>query len=381
PFYLIPVTEQLKGWADALIADYEKGNEHEDEWLEFCYYYDHYGAEHSDKQNGDGETCKVDVDYTKGLTLYNAYDAFEKNDPELENSETYNSDTQRNKALINFPLQLTQNGTYYRFKAKQTGVYQIRSYTKGCSPTTSSSADNTDSYVTPEPKLLTYDAKGNFLNITEGVLDHDAFKGVDYEGFNEYVTLNADEEIYLYLCTASGTKSYYDFEITYLGETAERMLVCSTGGGAWTYYEEQGKTIWTYLGINVMYDDLTDCYYAVGSDGKIDKSQPVYIDMLYSSYFMCNISKYSFATLKYMIEDYAFEDYLHHGEDYQPVMEEALGKSTEGKQEGDALYGLVPASREIVDIINKFINQNVDGGRGEGNGWLAFAVYNAKMGK
>lgn len=381
PFYLIPVTEQLKGWADALIADFEKGNEHGNEWLEFCYYYDHYGAEHDDKTNGDGETCKVDVDYTKGLTIYNAYEAFEKNDPALANSETYNSATQRNKAIINFPLQLAHNGTYYRFKANAAGVYQIRSYTKGCSPSASASSDNTDSYVTPDPELIVYDTKGEFISISGEVLDHDSFKDVTYEGFNDYINLNAGEEVLLYLGTTSGTKSYYDFEITYLGETYQKMLVCSTGGGAWTYYEEQGKTIWTYLGINVMYDDLTDCYYAVGRDGKIDKDQPVYIDMLYSSYFMCNISKYYFATLKEMIEDYAFEDYMHHGEDYQPVMEEALGAATEGKQEGDELYGLVPASREIVNILNMFINQNVEGGRGEGNGWLAFAVYNAKIGK
>ncbi|MCM1438309.1 MAG: TlpA family protein disulfide reductase [Roseburia sp.] len=381
PFYLIPVTENLKGWAEALIADFEKGNQHSDEWLEFCYYYDHYGAKHDDKTDGDGLTCKVDEDYTRGVTKYNAYYAYEKDDPELENSETYNAATKRNRAIINFPLQLVQNGTYYRFTAKEAGVYQIRSYTEGCSPSTEATADNTEQYVAPEPKILIYDNAGNFLKIAEEVLDHDAYKGVEYEGFNTYITLEAGQELFLYLGTTSATKSYYDFEISYLGETYRKMMVASTGGGSWTYYEEQGATIWTYLGIDVLYDDLTDCYYAVGADGKIDKDQPVYIDMLYSSFFRCNIEKYVLATLKAMIEDEAFENYMYHGEDYQPIMNEALGKSTDGKEVGDALYGLVPASKDIVDTLNLFINQNVDGGMGEGNGWLAFAVYNAKLGK
>ncbi len=381
PFYLIPVTEQLKGWADALINDFEKGNAHDNEWLEFCYYFDHYGAEHDDAANGDGDTCKVDVDYTRGLTKYNAYEAFEKNDAELANSEMYNQTTQRNKAVIDFPLQLAHNGTYYKFKAGEAGVYQIRSYTKGCSPSANATADNTDSYVVPDPKILVYNKEGDLISLTSEALDHDAYKGVEYEGFSDYIALDENEEVYLYLCTTSGTKSYYDFEISYLGESFNKMLICSTGGGVWTYIDNVEPIVWTYIGIDVMYDDLTNCYYAVGKDGKIDKNQPVYIDMLYSSFFRCNIEKYILATLKYMIEDYAFEEYIHHGEDYQPIMEEALGKSTEGKQEGDDLYGLVPATREIVDILNMFINQNVDGGMGEGNGWLAFAVYDAKMGK
>ena len=49
------------------------------------------------------------------------------------------------------------------------------------------------------------------------------------------------------------------------------------------------------------------------------------------------------------------------------------------KDKNDPLYGLIPANGEIVSILNAFIERNA-GGMGEGNGWLAFAVYNAKMG-
>lgn len=379
PSYLIPVTEQLKSWADALVADYEKGAQHENEWLEFCYYYDHYGVAHDDENKGDELTCKVDVDYTSGLTRYNAYEAFEKSDPALADSETYNKDTGRNKATINFPLKIPHNGTYYKFKADKAGVYQIRSYTENCSPTTENTAENIDSYVTADPKMLIYDKNGKFITITEDALDHDSFKNEVYEGFNTYLPMEEGEEVYLYLCTTSSTKSFYDFEITYHEAPFEKMLVCSTGGGIWTWIELEGeKILYTYVGIDVMYDELSGTYCAV-KDGKPDPEQPVYIDMLYSSFFTCKLTKYYFAKLQYMIQDNAFRDNMYMGGRYQATMNKLLGEAKD-KPETDETYGLVPATQEVVDIINQFIQENADGGKGEGNGWLAFAVYKAKIG-
>lgn len=378
PYYLIPVTEPLKEWAEAVINDYEKGAPTENEWLEFCYYYAHYGVEHDDPDKGDNQSCKVDVDYTRGLTTYNAYTAYEKGDSHLsdENLETLGTNG-RNKAWINYPLQLTHNGTYYRFTATKSGVYQIRSYTKGCSPTTTSTADNADSYVTAEPALTLYNGNGEYIRTVDEVFDHDAFKTEIYEGFNTYVAMEEGEEIILYLETTQGTKSYYDFEITYHESPYEKMMVCSRGGGAWTWVEmANGSTLFTYIGIKVMYDETTDCYYAV-KDGKADHDQPVYIDMYYSSYFMCEIKDYYFATLQYMIEDGAFNN-LRFGATRQATMEKLLGTAL-NKPKDDPLYGLVPATSEVVEIINQYIDEH-GGGRGDGNGWLAFAVYNAKLG-
>lgn len=389
PYYLIPVTEQLKAWADALIADYEKGAQHENEWLEFCYYYDHYGVEHDDKNKGDKLTCKVDVDYTSGLTKYNAYTAYEKS--ELANmsaeekaaldEKTYNKNTGRNKATINFPLNLAHNGTYYKFKAEKAGVYQIRSYTKGCSPTTLSTAENTDSFVAPDPGLTIYDGNGVYKRSINGVLDHDAFKNVAYEGFNTYIPMEAGEEVYLYLETTASTKSYYDFEIIYNEGPLEKMMVCSTGGGAWTWIElEDEKIMYTYIGTEIMYDELSGTYCAV-KDGKPDPEQPVYIDMVYSSFFMCDIDKYWCATLEYIIRDNAFRDHMYMGAKYQATMNRLLGESKD-KPVTDETYGLVPATEEVVDILNRFINENDSTvrNRNDGNGWLQFAVYKAKIG-
>ncbi len=380
PYYLIPVTDPLKEWADALIADCEGGAQHPDEWLEFCFYYDHYGPEH-DAEGGDGATCNVDVDYTKGLTKYNAYTAYLKGDPHLsdENLDTLGKEG-RNKAIINFPLQLVQNGSYYKFKASEAGVYQIRSYTEGCSPTVVSTTTNSSIFVAPEPKILVYDKNGEYMTMCEEVNDFDAYMMTEtYEGFNMYLTLEAGQEIYLYLATKSGTRSYYDFEITYKGETYEKMMICSYAGGAWTWIDlGDNRTMLTYLGIDVMYDETDDRYYAV-KNGQPDREQPVYIDMTYSSFFMEENPDvdYSYRTLEYMIRDGAFKKYIYNGIDNEhPKMLEYLGEAL-NREEDDPLYGLVPADKEIVSILNKLID-TMSGGMGEGNGWLAFAVYNKK---
>lgn len=384
PYYLIPLTEDLKTWAEAFIHNYENGTEHENEWLEFCFYYDHYGPEHE-----EGETCNVSDDYTRGLMIANAYTAYEKSDLqayangeiELEDTSSYNAETGRNIARIDFPLQQIHNGTYYKFTAKSAGVYQIRSYTTGCSPTADSTEDNANSYVTPQPEIIVYSQTGAHLSSSSMPMDMDSETGENYEGFNHYITLNEGQTVYLYLETERAQKTYYDFEITYRGERYEKMMFCSTGGGMWTWHEDdEGNVVNVYLGIRVAYDDITDKYYATDRSGKIDYDKPVYIDMIHRSFLYNNIPKYTFASLQFMINDNAFRNHIFGGEMYQPKMREYLGTAL-ARDEDDPLYGLVEANQEIVNILNAYIDENVDGGMGDGRGWLAWAVYNEVFGK
>lgn len=389
PYYLIPVTQPLKEWAEAITESLGLGSGEETEWLEFCYYYDHYGPGH-DAAGGDGNTCNVDVDYTRGLTRYNAYTAYEKGADELKDADSETVGTNgRNKAIIKHPLQLIHNGTYYKFKADRAGIYQIRAYTEGCSPTTESTADNTDSYVAADPKILIYDQSGECILYEDGVSDFDAYMGTEfYDGFNAYLTLGEGQEVYLYLATTSATKSYYDFEITYKGETYRKMMICSPGGGAWTWKElPNGSQILTYIGIGYatadVYDEKTGKmetrYFAQGANGQADLDQPIYIDFIYYSFFMSNIKGYNYQTLEYMIRDNGFGKYIHDGIEYeQPTMEGYLGEAL-NKSKDDPLYGMLPANQEIVNILNGLIERNADGA-GEGNGWLSFAAYMAKVG-
>ncbi|MDE6373893.1 MAG: hypothetical protein K2L72_05270, partial [Clostridia bacterium] len=358
PYYLIPLTEDLKQWAQKFAEEYEKklgSTAHDKEWIEFCYYYDHYGSENH--EHADGEDCYVDVDHTRGLTIMNSFEAFEKNDPDIVNAEKYNPKTGRMKAEINYPLQLVRNGSYYKFTAKKDGVYQVRSYTKNCSSTGVS------------PGLSVYDKNGNIISIAGEPRDFDQFQGVNYEGFNHYLTLKEGQTVYLMLEDAPSATGYYDFDIEYKGETYEKMYVCSTGSGMWG-----GSNGSIYLAINTVYDSDTDCYYAANSNGTPNLDKPIYIDMTHGSFLYSELANSTFQPLEYFIENHIFDRYIIMGDLYQSQLEEYLAISKE-VGEDDEMYGLVKADSTLVKIINAYFDRFVDGGKGEGNGWLTFAVY------
>ncbi|MDE7089279.1 MAG: hypothetical protein K2O54_04090, partial [Prevotella sp.] len=191
PFYLLPVNEQLKEWAEKFAIQYERdaGNTaHNNEWLEFCYYYQHYGNAHE-----EGETCKSNTDLTFGLTPYNSFTAYEKSDPARLTAKTYNEDTNRFRVDVRYPFE-RNNGNYYKFTATKAGVYQLRSYTTNCS---------TQNAV---PDIAVYEKNGErYRMILSGgfVRDFDRVKGTaNYEGFNEYISLEAGQEVYMLLLSS-----------------------------------------------------------------------------------------------------------------------------------------------------------------------------------
>lgn len=356
PYYLMPVTKQLYDWANAFITEYayEQGTAtHENEWLEFCYYYDHYGSLHPDGK------CKQFNDETKGLTIYNCDEVFEKDDARLSTSPAYNEKSGKNTATIKYPL-ANPNGVYYKFTPKETGVYQIRDY----------SARAADS-----PTLAVYTLAQDGLNThlveySENVRDHDQYAGVSYENFNCYLELSAGETVYLFFRVSEQIKSTLDFEISYLGKTYEKMLLASTGDGAWTY-DKNFQFI--YLGIPVKYDSTTDAFYKENADGSADLSKPVYIDMFSDSFFISNDSDHNYDPLYYFIENNYFAQ-MYQGSTIQNKMRAYLEQAKASPDK------LIKADKYIVEYINMLIDEYVDGGRGDGRGWLAFACYMERWG-
>lgn len=346
PYYLMPVNDLLKEWADLFVKDFATADYTENSWLEFCFYYDHYGSENN--RHDGGETCNVDVDYTEGLTRFNAYQAH----------------LGLQKAEIRFPLQLAHNGTYYRFTAETAGVYQLRSYTTGCSSAQVS------------PGLSIYDENGNYLlsgaaprnaerALAEFTVDA-AGRPLDvYEGFNGYIRLNAGQTVYLYLEVTPGATGYYNFEITNRGEEYRAMLLCSTDNGAWA-----GGS--TYTAIRVALNPDDNCYYKCDRNGDIRLDQPVYVDMLRPSCLISNNTQYNNFPLKTLIDDDFFTTFVD--EDSQSLMERYLGEAL-AKSESDPLYGMIQATADFADVINRYYDAHLFGGRGDGRGWLAFCVY------
>lgn len=371
PKYLIPVTKELRTWAEKFTERFERDRgtaTHKDEWLEFCFYYDHYGEEHE-----GGERCAKYDDPTRGLTRNNCYFAYEKDDPALANSETYNKDTHRNKAEINFGLETPQNGTYYKFTAKDAGVYQIQSYMRNCS-----TAD-------ANPGVIVYDENGNYLSSENDVRDQDQFikqaytgypeddaklPDTAYQGFNHYITLTAGQTVYLKLLNKMSATGYYDFEITYRGTSLDVLTIGTTGGGIWG-----GESGNDYVGIN--YALVDNYYYFADDNGNADLSKPIYIDMIFGSYLRSERTQYNFEPLKALIDDPDIFNNANipYGTEMRNALKAYLGEATAEEKEGDTYYGMVRADDYIVEILNIYFDNNLYGGRGEGNGWLMFACY------
>ncbi len=379
PYYLLPVNDLLKTWAEAFVADFEEEQygktAYGEEWLEFCYYYDHYGSAH----NGDDEDdyCRENTDVTRGLTVYNCYTAYEKTDAALNSSETEGEVAGRNKAVINYPLQ-KMNGSYYKFTATQAGVYQIRSYTttdgKELDEKNSTNSSCASSNAAPELIIRGDEASDyEILSSTAdtGVLDFDQFTGELYQGFNQYITLEAGQTVYLLPTTTAQTEGYYDFEITYLGASYSTMFVASRAAGIWTYDPDTGEGI--YIGIDTAYDQATDTYYVAKEDGTPDLTKPIYIDMIHYSFIYSNINGGNQKPLEYFIDNEYFEQ-IYGGVTIQSAMETYLAQSTQ-VDEASEYYGMVKANANIVENLNSFFDAFIYGGRGIGNGWLMFACY------
>ena len=385
PSYLIPVNEELKEWAELFVAAQQEaqGREANDkEWLEFCYYYSHYDGntvtEHDDY-------CRATTDVTRGLRMENCYFAYEKNDPELANSETYNAATGRNVAKINYGLALS-NGSYYKFTAKQTGVYQFRSYLTGCSFAKPASVSGDTSSLTPSPNINIYSENGSNLHTTSFVLDHDQYTlpaAENYEGFNTYYVLEAGQTVYLQPITKEDETGYYDFEITYLGTYLAKMMDASLGGGMWTYYENADGSMGEiyYDAINAARGEDGYYYKADANDNALT-DQPIYIDMIHMSYIQTALPSDPTANYKspqWILENIDLTRYFRDGAEMTATLERYLAASTANKDEDDEYYGLVAADQTIVDCLNKIISFR-DDSKDARNGWLGFACYVEKYG-
>ncbi len=79
-----------------------------------------------------------------------------------------------------------------------------------------------------------------------------------------------------------------------------------------------------------------------------------------------------------LINDGAFDFTRIGGGDFTTSMREYYVQSIEGKNESDELYGMLPASIELVEIINQLIEEYHESSYGES--WRAFACYYAYYG-
>ena len=210
-----PVTERLryilelmtenvnagKAWQWTEGGEVVYGTNHENEWLELCIYFEHYGA------------TPQYPDPMKGLTYNAAIEVFEGQDNRID-----------------VPRQLNPRGFKYKFTAEQSGVYKI--YTTG-------SAD--PALFLAKHNLNTYETTilGEWDNRI--IAEVDPVTG-EVDGNLEFFWYIEEGETYYFLCT------------TYLDQTATYNLRVEYMGETYTYFENAATGPYsTNLNTNVLY--------------------------------------------------------------------------------------------------------------------------------
>ena len=362
---LMPVTEELKQWAQEFVkakAAAQGRYTYTDEWLEFCYYYDHYGPDH--------DNCLVDTDFTEGLSMYNPYTA-------KLNTNTGTGEDILNQVYIDNPSSDVQRGDYYKFVAPQSGVYRIKSY--NAEITDGMSQDEVALRTDVSQYLFIYDENGDLIGSGSDVTvrDYDVFtdENAEYSGFNNYLVLNAGDTVYLRMAVYFDASGIFDFEVKYMGEEYSTLLAATYARGVYSS-DDNGS-----LKLDAVDVILYDGYYYIEKNGEPDMSKPIYIDMIYGSFFMSSFENSdgvsgNFHSVKWLYENGAFRPLGIIGQSNLATYLDEV----ERQQPEDPMYGFLPASAELVGLLQQMSMSTGDFSVTEGNDWLAFGVYMERFG-
>lgn len=333
---LLPINKERKAILDAFIKEFYNSNKalltegdqyYEDQWLEFCYYFMHFGGKHE-----DGVICSQTDNPIMGLSYETAFKA------------------QLGKNHVNVTKMLNLGdggGVKYSFVPEHTGVYLFRSETIKTGV---------------DPLVIVLDNDKNELAEQDDDLRLGHYSN---DNFYVYVYLEAGKTYYVH-----GAMHYalstgeYNMYIEYTGETYKEMLrTASTAYGMWTY-DPDNTDYEYYLAINASINPNDGYYHHVTDD--YNYGSVVYVDFLHSNYFDSNGH-----TLLELIENGVFN---FKTVDYTARIKQYYYKSINNKKPDDEKYGLVEADKTLVSILNTLIRMTHGNGP-EANAWMMFACY------
>ena len=249
-----PVTEFWKGYLQLITEctpyiDHEdnilkkfNGEWHENEWLELCVYFDHYGD------------TPVMEDPLIGVTYHAAIDITEGTTP------------------VNVKFDLVPRGFKHKFVPEKTGTYHIYStgdYDTMCFISDESPVNVPTSVLyAAEPGkyiLATYTSE---INYTDG-------------NFNFYHSFEAGKVYYLQFCFFSTTGTgIYDVTIEYAPETTQVLTPCGTHI---TFGEHDQNFFYVQDGIDFGFNEETGTYCAKNADGTFGST--IYVDLLHPTWY------------------------------------------------------------------------------------------------
>lgn len=342
-----PVTEDLRILLDVIVSIDVYGEKydcdyHENEWLELCSYYDHYG-----------NTPQVE-DPLKGITFHAAI-------PLQEGSND-----------INVPFAINPRGFKYKFTPEKSGVYNF--YSTGDYDTVAFFADEPNHIIAEYDDLVTAEAHvdENGVTVRDG-------------NFRFYQYLEAGHTYYVLCTTFLDVTARYNLEVKYIGETFKYLENAATGPH--TFHEETGETFLpsisfeyadpakTYTYAETGETTAGDGYYRVkntdGSLGSIiyvDLNRPTPMFQSYSIFDIVREAEKSFAddeTKRYFYID---------GHDYTIELKQLCFTSTMVSGE---LHGFAAVDAEVYKLLSIIMKAYLvkSEGNNASNNWLLLCYY------
>ncbi len=322
-----PVTKELKNLLD-LVVEYVPqynawgGEYHENEWLELCVYYDHFG---------DSAPMK---DPMLGITYQGAIQMHEGNN------------------LVSVPFPITPRGFKYKFIPETSGIYEVKS-TGDKDTLCWLVADDRQTFLGEynDPFFVTGGADYNFSFRYYMEAGKTYYMLMTFYAVDEFGTFNVNisraGESYSYFENAS--KGQYSFNET----SGEAFLA---DGVAYTFSEDDGL------------------YHVVNSDGSLGRV--LYLDVNRPTAQFPSMSIYAY--LQTLGEDTANDDNAFYvdGVDYTAQLLEICERAL--ANEGD-LKGFIAVDQEIYELLNTILLSEKHGGIQDT--WLCVCYYERVLGE
>ena len=323
-----PVTQDLKDLLDLIVFyvwQYNAwgGEYHENEWLELCVYYDHYG---------DSAPMQ---DPMRGISYQGAIQMFEGD----------------NRVDVPFPL--TPRGFKYKFIPETSGIYDIRS--TGESDTLCWLVDSDR-----QTFLGTYD---NPFFVT-GAYDYN---------FNFRYYMEEGKTYYL-LLTYYSPEEFGSFNVNIAKATEENYSYFEHASlGQYSFNEVSGETFLAD-GIAYTFSEADGFYHVVNSDGSTGKI--LYLDVNRPTVQFPSESIYSYCQRAMKFTDPTTSAFYVDGVDYTATMFEICERAM--KNEGD-LKGFIAVDAEIYELLNTILLSEKHGGVKDT--WLCVCYYERVLGE
>lgn len=308
-----PVTENLRALLEHVARStpvkeygykYWTGDYHENEWLEMCVFWQHYGE------------TKALEDPMKTITFHAAQQVFAGENGSVENT-----------AKVLFAM--TPRGFKYKFIPEKSGVYNV--YSTG--------NEDTTCFLVAEDRKTFLGEYTDVIGKTKIVNGEEVYD----DNFYFHYYFEAGKTYYLLLTThIESGYSEYPFYIDYVGD--EYSYLENLSVGPYSYNEISGE-LFLPDAKDYTYVEAEDAYYVVNADGSLGGK--IYVDMLKATAFFPHNSLYQTAVDALDYEEAKRAFYVN-GKDYSYLLANIGYQTTNNTGE---FYGYAALNKELFEAI------------------------------